>query len=303
LGSDPTDPCSPDISNPNCDFDGDGITNEFDEDDDGDGIADEDESDSDWDGDGVIDQFDPFDPLGDDDGDGVLNGAEEMDGDGNPYNDDTDGDGLPNNADSDSDNDGIEDGDEWGNDWDGNGVDDMIDPYDPDADYDGDGVLNSEEDLNGDGNPYNDDTDGNGVPNLADNDDDGDGLLTADEYDNDGDGEPDDCDRDGELNYLDTAWCDLFIPEGFSPNGDGHNDFFEIDFLELYPANNLVVWDRWGKKVYEARNYNNDWDGTTNQAFALNKQLPTGTYYYEFTYYRGTAAHNRVGWVYLVNKH
>lgn len=48
--------------------------------------------------------------------------------------------------------------------------------------------MNSDEDLDGDGNSYNDDTDGDGVPNLADIDDDNDSLLTSDEFDHTGDG-------------------------------------------------------------------------------------------------------------------
>lgn len=112
-GSDPTDPCDPVAD----DYDGDGFCDNQ-----------EMQDGSDWNNNGITDQFDPFDPLGDDDGDGILNGAEDFDGDDHPYDDDMDGDSLPNNADDDSDGDGILDADEWGNDWDGNGINDMVDP-------------------------------------------------------------------------------------------------------------------------------------------------------------------------------
>ncbi len=45
-------------------------------------------------------------------------------------------------------------------------------------DSDGDGIINILEDLNNNGNLYDDDTDGDGIPNFLDNDDDGDGVFT-----------------------------------------------------------------------------------------------------------------------------
>jgi len=66
------------------------------------------------------------------------------------------------------------------------------------ADTDGDGVLDVDEDVDGDGNPTNDDTDGDGIPDYLDTDDDGDGVDTADEdVDDDGDPTNDDTDGDG----------------------------------------------------------------------------------------------------------
>ena len=72
------------------------------------------------------------------------------------------------------------------------------------ADHDADGILSFHEDIDGDGNPYNDDTDGDGIANFADADDDGDGVFTVNEYDQDGDGNPDDTDGDGIPDYLDN---------------------------------------------------------------------------------------------------
>ena len=72
------------------------------------------------------------------------------------------------------------------------------------ADHDADGILSFDEDVDGDGNPFNDDTDGDGIANFADIDDDGDGVYTINEYDTDGDGTPDDTDGDGIPDYLDS---------------------------------------------------------------------------------------------------
>ncbi|HOU26893.1 MAG TPA: gliding motility-associated C-terminal domain-containing protein [Paludibacteraceae bacterium] len=64
------------------------------------------------------------------------------------------------------------------------------------------------------------------------------------------------------------------IPDGFSPNGDAINDTFVIQHSSNLTIN-LIVFNRWGNKVFEQANYANDWEGTgiNNQA------LPEGTYY------------------------
>jgi gliding motility-associated-like protein len=64
---------------------------------------------------------------------------------------------------------------------------------------------------------------------------------------------------------------ELEVPNVFTPNGDGVNDFFEVPNLDKYVSNELVIVNRWGQKVYEASNYDNDWDGDSN---------PDGTYFY-----------------------
>lgn len=73
------------------------------------------------------------------------------------------------------------------------------------ADADNDGVINSDEDINGDQLVANDDTDGDFIPDFVDPDDDGDGILTRNE-DANGDGDPrnDDSDGDGIPDYLDS---------------------------------------------------------------------------------------------------
>ena len=64
------------------------------------------------------------------------------------------------------------------------------------ADHDRDGVSTILEDLDGDGNLFNDDTDEDGLPNYLDTDDDGDGILTKDELgDSNDDGIPDYLDK------------------------------------------------------------------------------------------------------------
>ena len=64
------------------------------------------------------------------------------------------------------------------------------------------------------------------------------------------------------LNCDSTApTSNLFIPDAFSPNGDGNNDKLFVrgnNIQELY----FAVYDRWGEKVFETTDKNNGWDGT-----------------------------------------
>ncbi len=66
------------------------------------------------------------------------------------------------------------------------------------------------------------------------------------------------------------------VPNAITPNGDGKNDYLQIDHLSNYPNNELIIFNRWGETVFRAQPYNNDWSGN-NQS---NAPLPVGTYYY-----------------------
>ena len=62
-----------------------------------------------------------------------------------------------------------------------------------------------------------------------------------------------------------SAHNDIFIPNGISPNGDGINDALMIKGLELYPDNEIAIFNRWGNQVYSASPYTNDWDGVSTK--------------------------------------
>ena len=73
----------------------------------------------------------------------------------------------------------------------------------------------------------------------------------------------------------------LDIPQGFSPQGDGVNDNFVIPGIETYPDNKITFFNRWGNVVYETKNYQNNWNGTTNSGLYVGGEaLPIGTYFY-----------------------
>lgn len=68
---------------------------------------------------------------------------------------------------------------------------------------------------------------------------------------------------------------DLEIPSGFSPNGDGNNDVWNIGFLDQFPQATVQIFNRWGQLLYESNNGYTPWDGTYD-----GEELPIGTYYY-----------------------
>lgn len=72
----------------------------------------------------------------------------------------------------------------------------------------------------------------------------------------------------------------FFIPEGFSPDGDGVNDKFEIKNPEAINMG-LTIFDRTGRVVFKTEDYKNEWDGKPNQDGLDNSRtVSPGTYYY-----------------------
>lgn len=75
----------------------------------------------------------------------------------------------------------------------------------------------------------------------------------------------------------------LVFPNSFTPNNDGYNDFFEIDYLiEEFPENEITIYNRWGETIFQSSPYLNDWDGTsTSKGLKLiGNHLPEDTYFY-----------------------
>jgi len=64
---------------------------------------------------------------------------------------------------------------------------------------------------------------------------------------------------------------DVIVPNVFSPNGDGKNDFFVIGNLEAFKNPAIWIYNRWGRLLYSSDNYQNNWDGDDH---------PDGTYFF-----------------------
>jgi gliding motility-associated-like protein len=77
------------------------------------------------------------------------------------------------------------------------------------------------------------------------------------------------------------------VPNAFSPNGDGINDTWKIQYLESYPGATIDIFNRYGQKVFASVGYNTEWDGNFNGS-----PLPIGTYYYIINPKNGRAAIN-----------
>ena len=98
---------------------------------------------------------------------------------------------------------------------------------------------------------------------------------------------------------LSNEGCPILIPEGFSPNGDGLNDFFNIQGLyDVFVNHKLFIYNRNGALIFRGDN-NTKWDGTSNNGLGSKSVLlPVGTYFYVL--YLNEENYNPVsGWVYL----
>ncbi|WP_034230309.1 T9SS C-terminal target domain-containing protein, partial [Aquimarina pacifica] len=71
---------------------------------------------------------------------------------------------------------------------------------------------------------------------------------------------------------------------GFSPNGDGIREFWEIDGIEEFPNNKVTIYNRWGDLVFQVDGYNNSsrvFSGIANRKRSAGAdKLPEGTYFY-----------------------
>jgi len=73
--------------------------------------------------------------------------------------------------------------------------------------------------------------------------------------------------------------CKIKFYSGFTPNGDGNNDNWLIDNIELFPDNEITIFNRWGDKVRSIAKYDNVkhvWMGENDNG----NDLPDGTYFY-----------------------
>tara|TARA_B100001750_G_scaffold133631_1_gene106278 strand:+ start:14054 stop:17134 length:3081 start_codon:yes stop_codon:yes gene_type:complete len=183
----------------------------------------------------------------DDDGDGVDTPDEDADEDGDPTNDDTDEDDTPDYLDPDS-------GTTPDTDTDGDGVPDSVD-----LDDDNDGILDTVEDPNWDGDndpntePW--DTDNDGYPNHLDIDSDNDGIPdNVEAQTTDGYIPPND---DDEATYAENDGLNSAYPNGLTPvNTDGGDT---EDYRDLDSDNDMVPDNNEGNDF--------DFDGQPNQTF------------------------------------
>ncbi|NNK87496.1 MAG: gliding motility-associated C-terminal domain-containing protein, partial [Flavobacteriaceae bacterium] len=83
------------------------------------------------------------------------------------------------------------------------------------------------------------------------------------------------------------SFDDVRITKLVTPNNDGIHDYFEVDFEINEDARDcsvrvdVMIFNRWGNKVFQAENYQNEWNGAApSGAFGNSPTLPSGSYYY-----------------------
>jgi gliding motility-associated-like protein len=93
--------------------------------------------------------------------------------------------------------------------------------------------------------------------------------------------------------------CQVTVYNGFSPNGDGVNEVFYIENITQFPGNKVEVYNRWGQKLADIKDYDNAdnaWRGTVGNS---SQQAPAATYFYIIDLGNGTAPLK--GWLELTN--
>ena len=93
--------------------------------------------------------------------------------------------------------------------------------------------------------------------------------------------------------------CEPVIPQGFSPNGDGYNDWFNIDGLyDIFLQHELIIFNRLGTIIFKGNN-TIKWDGKANYGSLKGTNLlPVGTYFYVL-HLNVENSKPKTGWVYL----
>lgn len=91
------------------------------------------------------------------------------------------------------------------------------------------------------------------------------------------------------INTIDVARNICFIPNVITPNNDGLNDSFNLTGLNVLK---LEIYNRWGRKVYEKNDYNDEWHGQNMDGGIL----PDSTYYYIIEI---NTNETKTGWIFL----
>jgi gliding motility-associated-like protein len=73
--------------------------------------------------------------------------------------------------------------------------------------------------------------------------------------------------------------AEFLVPNAFTPNGDGLNDYFKPIAVGYRNLNYFRIFDRWGEEVYSSASLETGWDGTFHK-----KKEDSGTYYWEISY-------------------
>ena len=83
--------------------------------------------------------------------------------------------------------------------------------------------------------------------------------------------------------FVDAIEGCLFIADALTPNDDNKNDDWVVGGLEDFPESKVMVFNRWGQKLFETEGGKERWDGRFNGA-----RLPVADYYYTIELFPGS---------------
>ncbi|WP_316794074.1 gliding motility-associated C-terminal domain-containing protein [Pedobacter frigoris] len=97
--------------------------------------------------------------------------------------------------------------------------------------------------------------------------------------------------------FMPFSYADFLInPTNIlSPNGDGKNDVWIVEKIEDYPDNEVTVFDRSGRIMFNRKNYQNDWTANVD-----GKALAEGTYYYVIRLKKGNYVYSKKGFITII---
>jgi gliding motility-associated-like protein len=81
------------------------------------------------------------------------------------------------------------------------------------------------------------------------------------------------CYSEGDITV--TVFPIIETPNGFTPNGDGVNDTWELKDINAYPTCEVIIFNRYGREIFRSRGYTQPWNGRWN-----GEALPSATYNY-----------------------
>ena len=87
------------------------------------------------------------------------------------------------------------------------------------------------------------------------------------------------CSGEDTIKVTVVGQAEFIVPNAFTPNGDGRNDYFRPLAVGYRSLNYFRVFNRWGERVYSTNSLEVGWDGTYN-----NKQAEIGSYYWVISY-------------------
>lgn len=83
------------------------------------------------------------------------------------------------------------------------------------------------------------------------------------------------CMDSASIDILYNNCCTPFIPNAFTPNGDGNNDNYKVEYKGDMELKEMYIYNRYGQRVFSSSNVNKTWDGTYN-----GQVVDNGTYFY-----------------------